>query len=239
MKKFIILFLVVAVIAMFGLPAALFANGENYAVTVIKTSTGFDSGDFTFDLWVYNPFETEYEKLSSDTIGHGGGSTTFNFASGNTPPVLVKIVESGTNGATGVEWNLCVPATATDGIVSDTVSFSLSLSPGNTQTVYFDNLKLKSSKPKPEPEVWVRTMPMTCYQVWINEDNMFEMVFWYPCKNNNWVRIYDMEGNMVYEVDVPLNNPHIVVDLPDGMYMVKIFWLDQEKPNQEFLIGKP
>ena len=48
-----------------------------------------------------------------------------------------------------------------------------------------------------------------------------------------------MEGNMVYEVDVPLEDPYIIVDLPDGMYAVKVFWLDPEKPTQEFIIGKP
>jgi hypothetical protein len=90
-----------------------------------------------------------------------------------------------------------------------------------------------------EPEQWVRTMPMTCWQVWINEDNMFEFIFWYPYKSNNWVRIYDMEWNMVYEVEILLNEPRIVVDLPDGMYTVKTFWIDPVNPIQEFIIGKP
>ena len=40
--------------------------------------------------------------------------------------------------------------------------------------------------------VWVRTMPMTCYQVWINDDNSFEFIFWWEYANNNWVKIYDM-----------------------------------------------
>jgi len=87
--------------------------------------------------------------------------------------------------------------------------------------------------------VWIRTMPMTCWQVWINEDNDFEFIFWYPYKDNNWVRIYDMEGNMVHEVNVPLDDPHIIADLPDGMYNVKTFRFDPENPIQEFLIGKP
>ncbi|MCJ7690638.1 MAG: hypothetical protein MUO60_15165, partial [Clostridiaceae bacterium] len=91
---------------------------------------------------------------------------------------------------------------------------------------------------EPEP-VWVRTMPMTCWQIFINEDNMFEFIFWYPYKDNNWVQIFDMEGNMVYEVDVPLDDPHIIVDLPDGMYNVKTFRFDPDSPIQEFIIGKP
>ncbi|MCJ7473350.1 MAG: DUF6273 domain-containing protein [Actinobacteria bacterium] len=90
-----------------------------------------------------------------------------------------------------------------------------------------------------EKPVWVRPMPMTCWQVFINEDNMFEFIFWYPYKDNNWMQIFDMEGNMVYEVDVPLKDPHIIVDLPDGMYNVKTFRFDPEDPIQEFIIGKP
>jgi hypothetical protein len=85
---------------------------------------------------------------------------------------------------------------------------------------------------------WVRDHPMTCYQVWVNENNQFEMVFWWPYKNNNWVRIYNMSGNLVYETNMSLNNPHIVVDLPDGMYTVKTFH-DQPEPLQVFVIGKP
>lgn len=85
--------------------------------------------------------------------------------------------------------------------------------------------------------VWTRPMPMTCWQVWINEDNNFQFVFWYPYKDKNWVRIYDMEGSMVFEVNLPKHDPNLIVDLPDGMYKVKTFH-DQEL-LQEFLIGKP
>ena len=91
---------------------------------------------------------------------------------------------------------------------------------------------------EPEP-VWVRTMPFTCYRVWINENNNFEFIFWYLYKSNNWVRIYDMEGNMVFEVDMPYHDPNLIVDLPDGMYTVKTFNDDPETPLQEFIIGKP
>ena len=86
--------------------------------------------------------------------------------------------------------------------------------------------------------VWVRTLPMTCYRVWINEDGNFQFIFWYPYADNNWVRIYDMDGNMVYEADMPYDNPNLIVDLPDGMYTVKTF-SDQPEPLQEFVIGKP
>ena len=137
-----------------------------------------------------------------------------------------------------------------DGTYNDTYDFGISETGTYTNTLTFTNeagdiiycqdfLTFVLPPPEPEPEVWVRTMPMTCWQVWINENNNFEFIFWYPYKDNNWVRIYDMEGNMVYEVDVPLEDPHIIVDLPDGMYAVKVFWLDPEKPTQEFIIGKP
>jgi len=61
---------------------------------------------------------------------------------------------------------------------------------------------------------------------------------WYPYKNNNWVRIYDASGKMVFEIDIPYYNPNLIVDLPDSMYTVKTFH-DQPEPLQEFIIGKP
>jgi hypothetical protein len=102
---------------------------------------------------------------------------------------------------------------------------------------YFDNIMLTSSDDDKE-EVWVRTQEMTCKQVWVNEDNKFQFSFIYPYRDNNWVRIYDMAGIMVYEVDMPYDNPNIIVDLPDGTYTVKTFH-DQIAPIQEFVIGKP
>ena len=83
-----------------------------------------------------------------------------------------------------------------------------------------------------------RTGELVCYKVWINEDGHFQFIFWYPYADNNWVRIYDMEGNMVFEADMPYDNPNLIVDLPDGMYLVKTFH-DQPDPIQEFYIGKP
>lgn len=89
-----------------------------------------------------------------------------------------------------------------------------------------------------EEPVWVRTQEMTCKRVWINEDNNFQFSFIYPYANNNWVKIYDVAGNLVYEIDMPYYNPNIIVDLPDGMYKVKTFH-DQVASIQEFMIGKP
>jgi hypothetical protein len=85
---------------------------------------------------------------------------------------------------------------------------------------------------------WVRTQEMTCKQVWINEDNKFQFSFIYPYRDNNWVKIYDMNGKEVFSIDMPYDNPNIIVDLPDGMYTVKTF-NDQPEPIQTFIIGKP
>jgi hypothetical protein len=90
----------------------------------------------------------------------------------------------------------------------------------------------------PEEPVWVRDHPMTCYQVWVNSDNMFEMVFWWPYRDNNWVKIYDMSGKEVFSIDMPYDNPNIIVDLPDGIYTVKTFTAGSTEPIQTFVIGK-
>lgn len=94
-----------------------------------------------------------------------------------------------------------------------------------------------AATPYVEP-VWVRTQEMTCKRVWINEDNKFQFSFIYPYRDNNWVKIYDMSGKEVFIIDMPYDNPNIIVDLPDGMYTVKTF-NDQTEPIQTFIIGKP
>jgi hypothetical protein len=86
--------------------------------------------------------------------------------------------------------------------------------------------------------VWIRDTEMKCKQIWINGDNNFQFSFIYPYANNNWVKIYDMNGKEVYNIDMPYDNPNIIVDLPDGMYTVKTF-NDQPVPIQTFVIGKP
>jgi hypothetical protein len=93
-------------------------------------------------------------------------------------------------------------------------------------------------KEEEEEVVWVRDVDMTCYQVWINEDNNFEFVFWWEYYNNNWVQIFDMYGNLVFEIDMEKGNAHFEADLPDGMYKVKTFH-EYGHILQEFMIGKP
>jgi hypothetical protein len=96
----------------------------------------------------------------------------------------------------------------------------------------------KTPEPEPEPEPLVRDDEMVCYQVWVNDDSCFEFVFWYEYKDNNHVKIYDMEGNLVYETDMEYGNARIEVCLPDGLYKVMTYH-DQPEPLQEFYIGKP
>ena len=47
-----------------------------------------------------------------------------------------------------------------------------------------------------------------------------------------------MEDNLVAKMEVLLDHSHIVVDLPEGMYTVRTYWLSPD-PIQEFIIGKP
>ena len=104
--------------------------------------------------------------------------------------------------------------------------------------VVFDNFSLKGlpcPEPPQEEPAGVRTHPMTVWQIFINEDNDFQFIFWYLYSDNNLVKIYDMAENLVFEVDLP--NPNLIVDLPDGMYTVKTF--HGSVPLQEFIIGKP
>ena len=91
---------------------------------------------------------------------------------------------------------------------------------------------------EPEPEIWVRNHEMTCFQVWINEDNCFEFVFWWEYANNNHIQIYDIAGNLVWETDFLKGQSHFIADLPNGIYTVKTFH-EYGHILQEFEIGKP
>jgi hypothetical protein len=111
------------------------------------------------------------------------------------------------------------------------------------ETYYF-SVYNKSASAKPGPEPYVEPVPfrtheMTCYQVWINEDNNFEFVFFWEYANNNWVKIYDMAGVEVFSIDMEKGHAHFTAALPDGMYTVKTFHDGFKTPIQEFVIGKP
>jgi uncharacterized protein YkuJ len=84
----------------------------------------------------------------------------------------------------------------------------------------------------------MRAGEMVCKAVWINEENNFEFIFDRYYASNNWVKIYDMDGNLVWEVDFTHGDNQFEVDLPDGMYTVMTFH-DSDMPIQTFVIGKP
>jgi hypothetical protein len=86
--------------------------------------------------------------------------------------------------------------------------------------------------------VWVRDSEMKCKVVWINGDGDFQFSFIYPYANNNWVKIYDISGKEVFSIDMPYDNPNLIVDLPNGMYTVKTFTAGSTEPIQTFVIGK-
>ena len=85
----------------------------------------------------------------------------------------------------------------------------------------------------------IRTSELVCQKVWVNGKGNFQFIFWYAYRDNNWVKIYDMSGKEVYKIDMPYDNPQFEVSLPDGMYTVKTFSIDQATPIQTFIIGKP
>jgi len=84
----------------------------------------------------------------------------------------------------------------------------------------------------------VRTHDKTCWQIYVNEEGNFEFVFWWEYWNNNWVKIYDMNGNEVFSIDMPYGGATFAADLPDGIYTVKTFH-SKGDILQEFVIGKP
>ena len=97
----------------------------------------------------------------------------------------------------------------------------------------------KAAQPEPEP-MWVRgDRDMVCYKIEVNDNGCFEFVFWWEYKDNNWVKIYDKDGNEVFSIDIPYGKAHFEACLSDGTYTVKTFHNDMENPIQEFTIGKP
>ena len=80
---------------------------------------------------------------------------------------------------------------------------------------------------------------MVCADVFINDNNCFEFTFFYTYDDNNWVKIYDMNGNEVFSLDIPPEIQNFEACLSDGTYTVKTFHDSFDKPIQEFVIGKP
>ena len=147
-KKIIIIALIAALVVMFSFPASLFATGITYQITVVKTATGFGSGNFEFELQRWNTSSDNWEKVDTDTIGSGGGNVTLTWGDPfwywfSQRDFYVK--ESGTNGATGVAWSLSSGPSATEGVVNDTTNQFIVQRNNPTKTVYFDNIKFVPS----------------------------------------------------------------------------------------------
>lgn len=179
------------------------------------------------------------EGITSDAASAGGfsiaGATIYVYLHIDSPEGIEKIQFTILGGAgiprwwNGSVWIECSDYTIdASGNVTVTITNSTTPSPSDLTGTVFTVF----GKP------WVRTMPMTCYRVWVNEDNKFQFIFWYPYRDNNWVKIYDMSGKEVYSIDMPYDNPNLIVDLPNGMYTVKTFTVGSTEPIQTFVIGK-
>ena len=227
-------------------------SGANY-FAYIQTYNG-DIGYYQ-DISITSPdLALSFDVRSSVDNLHNHFYYTLTYYSGGTSGTIIatrgwnETIEY-TNWTTISDPNVMDTFPSTDFSNADTVRVRFRVIYNSSTQQYvksdFDNFILtynetpsQATEEVVEEPFWVRTMPMTCWQVWINEDNNFQFIFWYPYKDNNWVRIYDMEGNMVFEVDLPVHDPNLIVDLPDGFYLVKTFHCSDE-PIQEFIIGKP
>jgi hypothetical protein len=223
------------------------ANAE--ASTVYQTINGINNPDATFS-YSFFPLALSDTFAGSITVSFiFSGSYEFYFSdyyytsSQLTSPVSWNHVSYNALD----RWNSIYPGQ--DFPKFNTLEISLAVwggfgDPAGSGTIFFDDISFpnkssnNSKQAESELQAWVRTQEMTCKQVWVNEDNKFQFSFIYPYADNNWVRIYDMAGNMVYEIDMPYDNPNIIVDLPNGTYTVKTFTAGSPEPIQTFVIGK-
>lgn len=187
------------------------------------------------------------EGISSATASAGGfyieGATTYVDLHLDTPEGVEQIQFTILGGAgvpmwwDGSSWIECLNYTI-DAAGNVTVTITGSTTPSLsdlTGTVF-----TVVGKPTTPVEIeTVRTNPFTCWKVFVNDKNNFQLIFFWPYKNNNWLKIYDMNDKLVFQKDLAYNDPAIEVSLPDGMYKVKTYHDNWDKPLQEFIIGKP
>ena len=230
MKKIIIralfLILIIQTVLLFILPIQIFANGEaSYNHQIVVGSAGENT---TIRFWGagysgYYKFVTLYNNNSPDQID-------FSFTIDINNPWDLEMINALPAG--NYHYNLLISGDY-DIMNGEIIAYpEILLNERHDFTISNKQTGIIT------PPTWVRTMPMTCYRVWINEDGDFQFSFIYPYADNNWVRIYDMNGNMVYEINMPYDNPNLIVDLPDGMYTVKTFTVGSTEPIQTFIIGK-
>lgn len=81
-----------------------------------------------------------------------------------------------------------------------------------------------------------RQHELTCWQINIVDEG-YEVILFYLYYNNNWMYVYDMEGNLCFAEDIPKNNPVVTLKLGEGPYRV-VLSHEAGKILQEFTIGK-
>jgi hypothetical protein len=241
--KYVIVLMVAMIVVSIMIPTGqLFAIEESATASldVVPAPVGqetlfdvsiLDGKDGWFQIVVY--VAEEYDQWVAGGYSDPQPDIVFNDGIGSKPPET---------GIPSDDWSETYSHIFSEG--GDYVARVFGSTIGGQPTFYSDDQyftieeKPKTSAPPEEPAPWVRDREMTCYQVWINEDNNFEFVFWWVYANNNWIQLYDMEGNLVWEVDFEKDKPQFEVDLPDGMYTVKTFH-EEGHILQEFVIGKP
>jgi len=233
-------------------------NDDGWVVQVDKAQIVVDGGAAS-GASITNLALDDYDNSGANVSLNSTVDTLINTI--GTYKIETNLIDSNTNnlGTTFYDFT----TTGTDEVVSKTTNFTYDKSlPTGTFTInaflFVSDSTLQSARSItfehvqdegigaigeqfiPElSSVWVRNRDMTCYHVWINEDNNFEFEFWWEYKNNNWVKIYDMAGTEVFSIDMLYGHANFQAELPDGMYTVKTFHDDFENPIQEFIIGKP
>ena len=95
----------------------LFAiDGYECTITIEKTATGFDSGEFEYILYICP--EASWVQLTTGTIAYSGGTKIWVIGT-SLDPINLRVVESGTNGATGVDFDTSFAPTAINGLIYD------------------------------------------------------------------------------------------------------------------------
>lgn len=241
--KFLILLIVFILFSTLILPSLLFADTTTFDAIGDSNYPGVNLTMGAEALYHFDVTGIKLNNISSATlkveahdVNYNSGEIDEVYFNNNYVGHLVDGYADGTFTYLNIEPSLIVDGENNVKIIGDA-----NLQRWNS-SITSSTLKIETGKRKAaveEEKVWVRDVDMTCYQVWINEDNNFEFVFRYEYKNNNWVKIYDMAGNEVFSIDMPYGKANFEATLPDGMYTVKTFHDDMSTPLQEFIIGKP
>ena len=189
----------------------------------------------TVDTLISSIGSYEIETNLIDSLGNNLGTTFYNFTTNGSDEVVSRTTNF-TYDKNLPSGTFTINAFLFDS--EDTLQSARSITFQHEQDVGIVNVASSSVVLTPEEVIWIRDRDMTCYQVWINENNNFEFVFFWEYKNNSWVMIYDMAGNEVFSIDMEYGKARFEADLPDSMHNVKTFH-EEGKILQEFIIRKP